>query len=240
MKNLKPEERLIVAADGPNPLLLAHALHGTGVVFKENVNLRDLGYAFSIPEARQMGFPYFADAKLNDLAATMKRDGKLLREYGPAMVTVMCSAPLAALKAFKAELPECEVLGVTVLTDMTEEECEELYGRNISDQVKHFTGRALQAGLDGVVCAPKEIPLIQSVAGDALTINTPNVRQASLPVTGDDQNPDRARTIAEAFQLGATRVVMGRPVFQAPDELAAVKMIINEIALAFKWSGGSC
>jgi len=234
MKTLKASERLIVAADNENPTDLARTLMGTGIVFKENVSLRNAGYRNRIDEIHALGFVYFADLKLNDIEATMRRDGKALRPLRPDIdiLTVMCNAPLKALRGIREELPDTEILGVTVLTDFTEDECQELYGHGIEDQVKYFTHRALSAGLNGIVCAPKEIPFVRSVSGDSLTINTPNIRPASLPVPGDDQNTARALDIKGAFDLGVTRIVVGRPILKAADPREAVAQIIREIVLA--------
>jgi orotidine-5'-phosphate decarboxylase len=232
MNKLTPAARLVVAADNDDPTSLAETLKGTGIVFKENVGLREAGYDFRIEEIRDMGFIYFADLKLNDIQKTMVRDGKSLSTVRPDILTVMCSAPFAALQAIQEILPVTEVLGVTVLTDITDVECLEIYGRRVDDQVRFFAERALKAGLKGVVCAPKEIPLIREVAGTNLTINTPGIRSSSEPVKGDDQNPDRARSIREAFELGATRFIVGRPIIDKEDPLEATNGFIAEIQSA--------
>lgn len=230
MKILTAAERLVVAADCDNPLALARKLSDTNIVFKENVGLREAGYDTRISRIQIEGLYYFADLKLNDIENTMRRDGKKLKACKPEILTVMCNAPMKALKGIKEELPETEILGVTVLTDIDEDECMEMYGRNIEDQVSYFSEKAVKAGLDGIVCAPHENEIVRKVAGNMLTINNPNVRPAFLSVKKDDQNKKRSRGIKEAFELGATRVIIGRPILEAEDLIMAVRLIIQEIS----------
>lgn len=230
----KYAERLIVAGDVEDSDMLLSLLRNTGVVYKENVELRNGGYSDSIKFIHEHGLRYCADVKLIDIGKTLRREGKLLRKLELEMLTVMCSSSLRALQAIREELPETEILGVTVPTDFDEEDCRDVYnGRSIEDQVKFFAARALKVRLNGVVCAPREIPLVQEIAGDALKTVVANIRPEYLPVLGDDQNPERAMTPTEAINAGADKLIVGRPITQAKDPGGATTRIINEIALAF-------
>src|SRR3989344_8199421 len=126
---MEVSERLIVAADyDPRKLggiigvknevlKLAESLKGLGVIIKVNSVLRARGYSL-IEDLHGLGLRVFADLKLIDIPATMKLDGRLLREVKPDILTVMCCAGVDGMRAVRDTLPDTEVLGVTVLTSL--------------------------------------------------------------------------------------------------------------------------
>ncbi len=233
-------ERLIVAADfeGTLPqvrqkvLNLAYVLRDTGVILKVNSALRACGHGL-IQGIHACGLHVFADLKLNDIPNTMKTDGILLREVQPKILTVMCSTGVTAMRALKAELPDTEVLGVTVLTSMTENECHVMYGRSIKDMVLFFAMDAQEAGIDGLIASPAEAEMLRKLINPLMSINTPGVRPLWSVVKGEDQNLVRVRTPAEAIRAGADRIVIGRPITQHANPREAVLRTLNEIASAF-------
>jgi orotidine-5'-phosphate decarboxylase len=251
MKQLKPEERLIVAADfkpcsdishhtrpgsarervRSHVLGLAMKLKGTGVYFKTNSDLRATGYD-QIDAIHSLGLRVFADLKLDDTPDTLAIDGLLLQETKVEMLTVKCSATQVGMNALKAMLPHTEVLGVTVLTSITDADCLRLYDCKVSELAKIFAWEVESAGIDGVICSPIEAKAMREILGPNMTINTPNIRPEGIVVANDRQNPDRKATVKEAFALGADRIVIGRPIVQATDPLEAVKRILDEIASA--------
>lgn len=242
-------ERLIVAADFKpekgqvakvvdKVLALADALKGTEVYLKANSALRLAGYQL-IAEIHARGLRMFADLKLKDIGETLETDGAILAEYRPDILTVMCDAGRKPMLRLKAQLPCTEVLGVTVLTDMDESDTEETYRGSVQACVIRLARLATQAGMDGLILAPKDVLTLQEynrvrkmedwAVAPHMTLNTPNVRLADISVKGDDQNPNRSLTPYEAMRAGIDRVVMGRPVTQAPDPTAAVTHILEEI-----------
>lgn len=244
MRNkLTPAERLIVAADfkptGSNRrewvkaqvLALADSLNGTGVYLKVNSALRVCGYDL-IGEIQSRGLRVFADLKLNDIGETQSTDGVLIREAKPELLTTMCVAGLTAMQALKAELPDTEVLGVTVLTSLKLADTEEMFRATVEASVMKFALLAETAGLDGLICAPTDIGFIHSVVKRSMTLNTPAIRPTWAIVPGDDQNPDRIMTPAKAIEAGADRIVVGRPIVKAEKPYDAVMRTIDEIASA--------
>lgn len=244
---LTPAQRLIVDADfrPPNPkasyrrewvrrevLRLANSLVGTGVCLKLNSALRAWGYDL-IREIHSRGLGVFADFKFADIGETLSIDGNLLYEYQPEIVTVFSTAGVASMKALKAELPDTEVLCVTVLTSLDEEECASIfkYGM-IFQNVGSLALMADEAGMDGIVCSPVEAGFVVSVVRPEMTINTPAIRPAWAIVPGDDQNPERIMTPAKAIALGADRIIVGRPIVMAEKPYDAVMRTIDEIASA--------
>ncbi len=242
-KTLTPAERLIVAADfkptAPNGkdwvkaqvLALADSLKGTGVYLKVNSALRVCGYDL-IGEIQSRGLRVFADLKLYDIGETLSTDGVLLKEAKPELLTTVCVAGVTAMQALKAELPDTEVLGVTVLTSLKLADTEEMFRATVEASVMKFALLAETAGVDGLICAPTDIGFIQSVVKRSMTLNTPAIRPTWAIVPGDDQNPDRIMTPAKAIKAGADRIVVGRPIVKAEKPYDAVMRTIEEIASA--------
>ena len=242
-KILTPAERLIVAADfrpvAPDGrvwvrdqvLALADSLKGTGVYLKVNSALRACGYDL-IDEIHARGLKVFADLKLNDIGETLTTDGVLLREAKPELLTAMCSAGFVALRALKAELPDTEVLGVTVLTTLKDVDTQAMFTCSTEEAVMRFAQVAAGAQLDGLISSAQEAAMLRAQFEMAFSLNTPAIRPMWAIVPGDDQNPDRIMTPAKAIRAGADRIVVGRPIVNAPNPYDAVMRTIEEIASA--------
>ncbi|MDP3646162.1 MAG: orotidine 5'-phosphate decarboxylase / HUMPS family protein [bacterium] len=240
MEHLTPAQRLIVAADyKPSAkgdykevlskvIALARVLSKTGVTIKVNSILRACGFDV-IEDIRGFGLPVFADLKLSDISATLAIDGELLQRSRPEFVTVMCGAGVEAMKSLKAGLPETEVLGVTILTSLTEEECFDLYGCSVKQAVDRHVQWAQTAGIDGLVMAPAEARSMRD-RGITMSINSPAIRPSWTIVPGCDQNPDRIMTPAKALEAGVDRVIIGRPIINDPNPYDAVMRTLDEIA----------
>jgi orotidine-5'-phosphate decarboxylase len=224
MKELKPEERLIVALDTRNGeggrkaarekiIGIAKDLQGLGVVIKVNSILRAIGYDL-IDELHSLGLLVMADLKLDDIKNTLEDDASYLLEAKPEILTVKCSAGAQGLAALHAMLPGTEVLGVTVLTSIGDDVCSRMYEKPVKEMVIHFAREALAAELDGLVCSPNEGSLIRAVpVFNGLSINTPGIRYP----WSEDKADDQVRTASAGFAIknGVTRVVVGRPVLNA-------------------------
>jgi len=245
-QKLTPAERLIVAADFKEVsgrsevytkvLHLADQLAGTGVVLKINSALRAHGYDL-IDEIHARGLRVFADLKLNDIPVTLASDGEFLREANPYILTAMCSTGTAALKALKDQLPETEVLGVTILTSLSEKDTARIYGKNLPSAVEALTDQVIDADgypcVNGFICSAKEVHGLRQYFGNRdLSFNTPGIRPEWALVEGDDQNSDRVMTPGKAIKAGADRIVIGRPITQAKSPADAVTRTIEEIASA--------
>ncbi len=242
-KLLTPAERLIVAADfKPDGLgwkgvrqqvvNLCELLQGTGVYIKVNSILRACGYNL-IDVIHSHDLKVFADLKLYDIPETLATDGALLREVKPELLTVVCTAGVASMHALAVELPETEILGVTVLTSLTEADVLQIYRYPaINLAVRDLSGLAVKAGIGGVICSAKEAEMLRRTLSDQMTINTPAIRPAWSVVKNDDQNQKRVMTPADAIKAGADRIVVGRPILQAEDPYKAVMRTLEEIASA--------
>ncbi len=222
---MKPEECLIVAADySPKAfggtkgvkkkvLELAEELSGLGVYIKVNSILRAVGYGF-IKKLHNLGLKVFADLKLIDIPKTMQFDAEFLAEAKPDMLTVMCCAGIDGMNVVQKVVGEkTEVLGVTVLTSLNEEECQAIFTCSTKAGVLRFARMAKLAGLGSLILSPEEVEVVKDRFELMLSLNTPGVRPEWGIVQGDDQS--RVLTPKKAFLSGAKRIVMGRPITQA-------------------------
>jgi orotidine-5'-phosphate decarboxylase len=235
-------ERLIVAADydpreeGGVPgvsrkvLTLGNDLKGAGVYIKINSILRACGYGL-ISELHSKGLKVFADLKLTDISNTLDLDAAMLLEYKPELVTVMCSSGGKAVKKVVDVLgASTEVLGVTVLTDLDDAMCKKIHGDTVLNTVKKLGIIARDAGLRNLVCSAIESRSITSDPEfESLKTNCPAIRPEWSLVAADDQERSRVVTISQAFAYGAYRIVVGRPITQKKDPMAALKRTIEEI-----------
>lgn len=224
MKELKPEERLIVAADySPKEhggiqgvekkvLALAKDMEGLGVYIKVNSVLRAVGYNL-IVQLRDLGLKVFADLKLIDIPNTMETDGEMLSEVKPEILTVMCCAGIDGMNTVQRVLGDStEILGVTILTSLNEEECQAIFTCSTKAGVLRFARMAQLAGLGGLILSPKEVGIVSDRFELVLSLNTPGIRPEWGIVKGDDQARARVLTPREAIENDAERVVTGRPV----------------------------
>lgn len=243
LKTLTPAQRLIVAADFKLPadqgrfwveaqvIELAKKLAGTGVVLKVNSALRACGYGL-IDAIHDQGLGVFADLKLYDIPNTLEADGDLLNRSKPEILTTVCSAGVAAMSALKAKLPDTEVLGVTVLTSLNNDDSQAMFACSTVEAVLKLSQFAADAKIDGLISSPKEAEALRAKFGILLSLNTPAIRPLWYKDSKDDQNPARIMTPAKAIKAGADRIVVGRPVTGAENPYDAVMWTIDEIASA--------
>jgi orotidine-5'-phosphate decarboxylase len=123
--------------------------------------------------------------------------------------------------------PRPRLLAITVLTSHDEASLGRLgLGGGLDGSVRRLALMARDAGMDGVVASPREARSIREACGPGFLIVTPGIRPAgTLP--GDQS---RHTTPAAALAEGADLLVMGRPVLDAPDPVAAVLAAIEEMA----------
>lgn len=190
----------------------------------------------ALVEALQaLGHQVFLDLKFHDIPNTVAAACKAAARLGVWMVNVHASGGLAMLNAARDALTAFEnrplLIAVTVLTSMGR---EDLAGIGLDcepqDQVLRLARLTRQAGLDGVVCSAQEATLLRETLGEDFLKVTPGIRPAGSN-TGDQK---RILAPAQALAAGANYLVIGRPVTQASDPLAALQAIHAEVATALK------
>ena len=118
------------------------------------------------------------------------------------------------------------LIAVTQLTSTDQQSMEEdlLIHEPIDKVVMHYARRAKEAGLDGVVCSPLESGKVHEACGKEFLTVTPGVRFAD----GDAGDQKRVMTPAQAKEIGSDYIVVGRPITQAPDPVAAYRRCVSE------------
>lgn len=174
----------------------------------------------------------FWDGKWDDIPNTVKGAAKAITAINPMMVNVHASAGIQSVKAAIENSPDCLVLGVTVLTSISPDECFSIFGDYPNNKVVEFATSLIQASADGIVCSPQElIALNEQIGGPRFPLVTviPGIRP-SWAATGDQK---RVMTPREAIDAGADYLVIGRPITNPPPEIGtpidAVNKIIEEM-----------
>lgn len=184
-----------------------------------------------VREILSLGLTVFADVKFQDIPNTVAGASREIARLGCAMFNIHVSGGEAMMRAAKEAAasidPKVKVLGVTVLTSLTEHDLRALgQAGNVSQQVERLAALAKHSGLDGVVCSPQEISMVRKICGPDFLIVTPGVRLAGSDLA--DQR--RVMTPREATARGANILVVGRPITAAADPAAAARAIAGEIA----------
>ena len=222
-------------------LALADQLRGSVGGYKIGKQLFTAAGPAIVRELTGRGDRVFLDLKFHDIPNTVAGAVQSAVATGAWMVNVHTSggsammraaADAAAKTAASLGRPKPLVIGVTVLTSMTDAALKEIgVQRPMLEQVVHLAKLARSSGLDGVVASPQETRAIRDACGDDFQIVTPGIRPADQQ--GKD---DQARTLtpAEAISAGATYLVIGRPITGAADPRQAAERITATLS-----SGGS-
>lgn len=178
-----------------------------------------------IRELRDRGLPVVLDLKLHDIPETVERAVKAGGDLGVHFMTLHVQQRSALERAVKAAEPYgIQLLGVTVLTSMTEGDCIDLGhqvpSNGISQRVQELVTHGKECGLTGFVCSPKEIIAAKEIAPNAFYL-VPGVR----PAGADNADQQRVGTPQQAVAEGASLVVIGRPIRDAADPLASLQRI---------------
>ncbi len=174
------------------------------------------------------GLRVFLDLKWHDIPNTVAEAVSSARALGVSMATVHTLGGTRMMEAAAVAADgRLGVVGVTVLTSHDAVSYARAVGRpevDLSREVERQSGEAMRAGLAGVVCSPQEVALVRSVVGSEAWIVVPGIRGRGD--ARDDQV--RVATAAEAVAAGATHLVVGRPILQAPDPSAAFRGLLEE------------
>ena len=188
-----------------------------------SVSFNALGHQ-AISYASNKGFKIFLDLKLHDIPNTVKKSIEGLVSLPIDMMTIHTSGGLEMMKAaMKAvEGSDIKLFGVTALTSLSDEDTSFIFKRTAEEQVNAMLDLAEQAGIDGVVCSPRELLLV-SKRKSLLSI-TPGIR---LKASNDDQS--RVMSPKDAINLGANFLVIGRPITEAENIKEALLEINNSL-----------
>lgn len=184
----------------------------------------------AVREVADLGFKVFLDLKLHDIPNTVAKAVESASKLPIGMLTLHTSGGREmmqwAVKAQQQHAPHLLLLGVTVLTSMSAAGLTETGIRETPEQQVVRLGRlAADSGLRGLVCSPLEIAPLRAALPSHVALVTPGIRPRDAKA--DDQT--RVMTPAEAARAGANYIVVGRPIFKAPDPAAAARAILTEL-----------
>lgn len=231
-------ERLIVALDAPDAtraLELVDRLEGSCEWFKVGLELFTATGPSFLEHLTKRGHSVFLDLKFHDIPNTVAGAVRSAAKLGTRMMTVHAlggPAMLTAAREAVAGLPNPpELLAVTVLTSM---DASQLKAIGVlgppARQVERLAQLGLEAGLRGFVCSPEEVGALRARTGPEGVLVIPGIRPAGVAM-GDQK---RVATPAEALQKGASYLVVGRPITQAPHPAEAADAILREMTEALK------
>lgn len=178
----------------------------------------------------QRGFEVFLDLKFHDIPNTTAQAVLAAAEHGVWMTNVHASGGArmmqAAAEALSTRGLDTRLIAVTVLTSMEQSDLAGI-GLDVTplEQVERLAALAQQSGMHGVVCSARETPSLKALCGPEFLKVTPGIRP-SFAQAGDQR---RTMTPGEAMAAGSTHLVIGRPVTQADDPLAALALIEQEL-----------
>ncbi len=226
--------RIIVALDFPSDqpaLALVDQLAPAKCRLKVGKELFTRSGPGLVRDLQGRGFEVFLDLKFHDIPNTTSAAVAAAADLGVWMVNVhasggekMMTACRDRLEAFGKDRPL--LIAVTVLTSMG---AGDLAGIGITDspeaQVSRLATLTRNCGLDGVVCSAQEAPALKAAQGTDFKLVTPGIR----PLSADKGDQQRIMTPTEAIKAGSDYLVIGRPITQAADPLAALEAIHSEV-----------
>ena len=177
----------------------------------------------------------FLDLKLHDIPNTVAGAIASATALRPTFITVHTNGGEAMLRAAresaetaaaKLGVPRPLILGVTVLTSLTDADLKVMgHLVPLSDQVRRLALLAQDCHLDGIVCSPHELRELRTLCGKDITLLCPGIRPKGAKT--DDQK--RTLTPSEAMANGANYLVVGRPITGAQDPAAAAHDVLESL-----------
>lgn len=223
------DDRLIVALDVPDALAglaLAEKLGDAVSFYKIGLGMLTGGGLGLANELKQEhGKRIFLDMKLFDIGATVENAVRGLAQFDLDFLTVHGDPNVVRAAKEGASGKDLKILAVTILTslDRADLDANLIKPGAMQDLVTERAKRALAAGADGVIASPQEAAVIRALPeAKGRLIVTPGVR----PTGSDAGDQKRIATPAKAIKDGADHIVVGRPIWQAPDPRQATQAIL--------------
>ncbi|NIR27649.1 MAG: orotidine-5'-phosphate decarboxylase [Gammaproteobacteria bacterium] len=176
-------------------------------------------------------YDVFLDLKFHDIPNTVAGACRSAAELGVWMINVHALGGKRMMAAAREALEQGSnkplLIGVTILTSMGEADLVQIgLSGTPADNVSRLALLAEEAGLDGVVCSPKEVALLRETVKADFKLVTPGIR----PAWAEKGDQTRITTPADALRLGSDYLVIGRPITRADDPLEALAKIEDELA----------
>ena len=214
--------------------------------FKDHVEVFKVGFELFVSAGpavvngiNRRGKKVFLDLKFHDIPNTVEKAARAATRLGIYMFNIHTSGGAGMMRrcrdaveelCIKENMRKPIILGVTVLTGLSPEalKSELCIRHSLKTHVKHLSGLAKEAGLDGVVASGHEVAMIREHFGKDFIIVAPGIRTSWTPP--DDQM--RTMTPRQAIKEGADYIVLGRAVLKQADPFRALELITTEILTA--------
>jgi orotidine-5'-phosphate decarboxylase len=229
------QSRLIFALDVasvPEAIDLVKLLRNEVGMFKVGKQLFLHAGPEVVREIKRHGGEVFLDLKFHDIPRTVAKAGAEATRLGVRMFDVHASGSVAMMRQTINEVNKVcrterlvrpKVLAVTVLTSLNQDDLKRLGVRSgVESQVVRLARLARESGMDGVVASPHEIALTRKECGRKFLIVTPGIR----PPRGSMDDQKRVMTPEAAIRAGANYLVVGSPIRDAADPVAAARAIV--------------
>ena len=205
------KKKIFIACDTTNIFKIKRIIKET-----ENIKVFKIGYKFGLEflnskngrkfVSQLKNKTIFGDYKIADIPNTCVSSIKAVKDLNLSYITIHISSGLEALKAAKKVAGKTKLIGVSILTSLDNKALREIgYKSDVKKLVLHQAKLAQKAKLDAIVCSAQEVKIVKKVFKKEII--TPGIRFVS---NTDDQK--RVMTPKEAFNAGATSLVIGRPI----------------------------
>ena len=224
------DDRLIVALDFSSQKKAKELVNILG----SDVSFYKIGYELFYggnglelgKELIKSGKKVFFDLKLLDIENSVEKAVKAIAKTGASFLTVHAYPKTMGAAARATSGTSLKILGVTVLTSLDDEDMMNAgYDRDVASLVGLRAYQASLAKIGGIVCSAQEAAMVRKLIGEKMAIVTPGIRPSGAKM--NDQK--RAMSPSEALENGASHIVVGRPITNAPDPKKAAKEIIDEM-----------
>ncbi len=233
-------EAVIIALDcgKDDALVLAEKLGGRARWVKVGMTLFYAEGPSIVHAMRERGLKVFLDLKLHDIPFQVRGAAHSASCTGADLLSIHGMGSSAMVSEARAGVEEAaaqrggnrtRLVAISVLTSMDQAALGEIGVVDpVEEEVARLATLATGAGSDGIVCSPREASSMRTLLGPDALIVTPGVRPAGSDV-GDQK---RIATPAAAIEAGASKLVIGRPITQADDPIAAYEAVIDELVSA--------
>ena len=161
------------------------------------------------------GFEIFLDLKLHDIPNTVSKAIEEIAQFNVLMTTIHLQGGMEMISAANQAKGNTKILGVSLLTSLDESDTQMLYNNNFNTQFNNLINVAEKSKVDGIVCSSMELALLSDSNLIKVVPGIRNLKQI------DDQK--RVMTSKEAYENGASYIVVGRPITQANNIEEAIK-----------------
>ena len=223
------DNRLIVGLDVPtiaDAERIVRDLDGIVGFYKIGYQLVFAGGLEFARDLAADGKQVFLDMKLLDIDHTVEKGVENIVRMGVTMLTLHAYPKAMRAAVAAARGSDLTLLGVTVLTSMDAADLADAgYRDDPETLVARRAEQARDAGMGGIVCSAAEAARVRSIVGPSMAVVTPGIR----PAGADHGDQKRVVTPADALRVGASHLVVARPIIAASDRRAAAIAILDEM-----------